>query len=146
MTRHSKNSTANAVYTYHEKHKYSSTGGYGTKHTRLTKDAIKEFDCCNLTLQPCRDPVITKDGYLFDKQAILGKNITKVCFFLFLNVNLEYIIHQKKLNARKLREYQKQLDRKQQEIDEQNANNHQKKIIKFLNYLLFPFSLPSNIK
>ena len=45
---------------------------------------------------------------------------------------LEYIIHQKKLNARKLREYQKQLDRKQQEIDEQNANNHQKKINKFL--------------
>lgn len=45
---------------------------------------------------------------------------------------IEYIIHQKKLNARKLREYQKQLDRKQQEIDEQNANNHQKKINKFL--------------
>jgi len=115
LTRHSKNSTANAVYTYHEKHKDSSTGGYGTTQMRLSKDAIKEFDCCNLTLQPCRDPVITKDGYLFDKQAIL-----------------EYIIHQKKLNARKLREYQKQLDRKQQEIDEQNANNNQKKINKFL--------------
>jgi len=74
MTRHSKNSTANAVYTYHEKHKDSSTGGYGTTQMRLSKDAIKEFDCCNLTLQPCRDPVITKDGYLFDKQAILGEN------------------------------------------------------------------------
>jgi hypothetical protein len=73
MTRHSKNSTANAVYTYHEKHKDSSTGGYGTTQMRLSKDAIKEFDCCNLTLQPCRDPVITKDGYLFDKQAILGE-------------------------------------------------------------------------
>ncbi|UJR09298.1 hypothetical protein I4U23_013541 [Adineta vaga] len=115
MTRHSKNSTANAVYTYHEKQKDSSTGGYGTTQMRLSKDAIKEFDCCNLTLQPCRDPVITKDGYLFDKQAIL-----------------EYIIHQKKLNARKMREYQKQLDRKQQEIDEQNAHDHQKKINKFL--------------
>ncbi|CAF1284029.1 unnamed protein product [Adineta steineri] len=115
MTRHSKNSTANAVYTYHEKHKDSSTGGYGTAQMRMSKDSIKEFDCCNLTLQPCRDPVITKDGYLFDKQAIL-----------------EYIIHQKKLNARKMREYQKQLDRKQQEIDEQNANDQQKKINKFL--------------
>lgn len=73
MTRHSKNSTANAVYTYHEKRKDSSTGGYGTAQMRLSKDAIKEFDCCNLTLQPCIDPVITKDGYLFDKQAILGK-------------------------------------------------------------------------
>lgn len=45
---------------------------------------------------------------------------------------VEYIIHQKKLNARKLREYQKQLDRKQQEIDEQHANDQQKKINKFL--------------
>ena len=51
---------------------------------------------------------------------------------LCLTINLEYIIHQKKLNARKLREYQKQLDRKQQEIEEQNANDHQKKINKFL--------------
>ena len=47
MTRHSKNSTANAVYTYHEKHKDSATGGYGTAQMRLSKDAIKEFDCCN---------------------------------------------------------------------------------------------------
>jgi len=115
MTRHSKNSTANAVYTYHEKHKDSTTGGYGTTQMRLSKDAIKEFDCCNLTLQPCRDPVITKDGFLFDKQAIL-----------------EYIIHQKKLNARKLKEYQKQLERKQQEADELTAQDEQKKLNKFL--------------
>ena len=132
MTRHSKNSTANAVYTYHEKHKDSSKGGYGTTQMRLSKDAIKEFDCCNLTLQPCRDPVITKDGYLFDKQAILGKKKISINNELYFMINLEYIIHQKKLNARKLREYQKQLDRKQQEIEEQNANDHQKKINRFL--------------
>ena len=45
---------------------------------------------------------------------------------------LEYIVHQKKLNARKMREYQKQLDRKQQEVDEQNAQEHQKKLNRFL--------------
>jgi nitric oxide synthase-interacting protein len=45
---------------------------------------------------------------------------------------LEYIVHQKKLNARKMREYQKQLDRKQQEVDEQNAHEHQKKLNRFL--------------
>jgi nitric oxide synthase-interacting protein len=45
---------------------------------------------------------------------------------------LEYIIHQKKLNARKMREYQKQLDRKQQDIDERNAQDHQKKLNRFL--------------
>ncbi|CAF0888185.1 unnamed protein product [Didymodactylos carnosus] len=115
MTRHSKNATANTVYTYHEKKKDSSFSGYGTLQLRLSKDAIKEFDCCNLTLQPCRDPVITQDGYLYDKEAIL-----------------EYIVHQKTLNARKLKEYQKQLDKQQQDIDEQNADLYQIKLNKFL--------------
>ena len=91
MTRHSKNSTANAVYTYHEKHKDSTTGGYGTTQMRLSKDAIKEFDCCNLTLQPCRDPVITKDGYLFDKQAILGKLKILTFISLFSLKNILFI-------------------------------------------------------
>lgn len=44
----------------------------------------------------------------------------------------EYIIHQKKLNARKLKEYQKQLQRKQQELDELTAQDEQKKLNKFL--------------
>lgn len=45
---------------------------------------------------------------------------------------LEYIVHQKKANARKMREYQKQLDRKQQEVDDQNAHEQQKKLNRFL--------------
>jgi len=36
------------------------------------------FDCCNLTLQPCDRPVITREGYLFDKEAILTYVISKV--------------------------------------------------------------------
>ena len=40
-------------------HTHIATSGYGSKTVRLGKDSIKEFDCCSLTLQPCRDPVLT---------------------------------------------------------------------------------------
>uniref|UniRef100_A0A7N6A3L0 Nitric oxide synthase-interacting protein n=1 Tax=Anabas testudineus TaxID=64144 RepID=A0A7N6A3L0_ANATE len=59
MTRHGKNCTAGAVYTYHEKKKDTVASGYGTQSIRLGKDAIKDFDCCCLSLQPCQIPVVT---------------------------------------------------------------------------------------
>ncbi|XP_074553710.1 nitric oxide synthase-interacting protein [Halichoeres trimaculatus] len=91
MTRHGKNCTAGAVYTYHEKKKDTAASGYGTQSIRLGKDAIKDFDCCCLSLQPCKDPVVTQDGYLYEKQAIL-----------------EYILHQKTEIAKKMKAYEKQ--------------------------------------
>ncbi|KAM9346449.1 nitric oxide synthase-interacting protein [Symphorus nematophorus] len=91
MTRHGKNCTAGAVYTYHEKKKDTAASGYGTQSIRLGKDAIKDFDCCCLSLQPCQDPVVTQDGYLYEKQAIL-----------------EYILHQKTEIAKKMKAYEKQ--------------------------------------
>ncbi|OWK16406.1 NOSIP [Cervus elaphus hippelaphus] len=57
MTRHGKNCTAGAVYTYHEKKKDTAASGYGTQNIRLSRDAVKDFDCCCLSLQPCHDPV-----------------------------------------------------------------------------------------
>lgn len=59
MTRHARNCTAGAVYTYHEKKRDAAEGGYGTLQRRIGKDSIKSFDCCSLTLQPCRNPVVT---------------------------------------------------------------------------------------
>ncbi|XP_049416279.1 nitric oxide synthase-interacting protein isoform X2 [Epinephelus fuscoguttatus] len=91
MTRHGKNCTAGAVYTYHEKKKDTAASGYGTQSIRLGKDAIKDFDCCCLSLQPCQDPVVTPDGFLYEKQAIL-----------------EYILHQKTEIAKKIKAYEKQ--------------------------------------
>uniref|UniRef100_A0A673GZM2 Nitric oxide synthase-interacting protein n=1 Tax=Sinocyclocheilus rhinocerous TaxID=307959 RepID=A0A673GZM2_9TELE len=91
MTRHGKNCTAGAVYTYHEKKKDTAASGYGTQSVRLGKDAIKDFDCCCLSLQPCRDPVLTEDGYLYEKEAIL-----------------QYILHQKTDIAKKMKAYEKQ--------------------------------------
>lgn len=99
MTRHARNCTAGAVYTYHEKQKDNKACGYGTLQGRIGKDSVKDFDCCCLTLQPCRYPVITPDGFLYDKEAIF-----------------EYIIHQKKEIARKTKEFDKQQRKEKDEL------------------------------
>ncbi|VDO71379.1 unnamed protein product [Haemonchus placei] len=91
MTRHGKNCTASSVYSYHERKRDAKVSGYGTLHARLGADSIKEFDCCSLTLQPCKNPVITPGGYLFDREAIL-----------------EYILAQKKEIAKRTKEWEKQ--------------------------------------
>lgn len=115
MTRHAKNCTAGAVYTYHEKKKDTKTAGYGTQALRLGKDAVKDFDCCSLSLQPCRDPVITHDGYLYDKEAIL-----------------EYILHQKREITRRLKEYEKQKRQEQAEKEEIGQAEHRSRLEKFI--------------
>lgn len=59
MTRHARNNTASAVYSYHERQRDTKSSGYGTQKARLAKDSVKDFDACNLTLQPCRNPIVT---------------------------------------------------------------------------------------
>ncbi|CAG9835652.1 unnamed protein product [Diabrotica balteata] len=106
MTRHARNCTAGAVYTYHEKKKDAKASGYGTNTQRLGKDSVKDFDSCSLSLQPCRNPVITKDGYLFDKEVIL-----------------EYVLKKKSEYNRKLKEYEK-LKKLEEEKDAQKEAEH----------------------
>ncbi|KZC05000.1 PREDICTED: nitric oxide synthase-interacting protein homolog isoform X1 [Dufourea novaeangliae] len=115
MTRHARNCTAGAVYTYHEKRKDAASSGYGTNTQRVGKDSVKNFDCCSLTLQPCRNPVITKDGYLFDKEAIL-----------------EYYLTKKKEYVRKLKEYEKQKQQEEEQSHEKTANEELQKLQNFL--------------
>lgn len=115
MTRHARNCTAGAVYTYHEKKKDAQASGYGTNTQRVGKDSIKDFDCCSLTLQPCRTPVVTADGYLFDKESIL-----------------EYIITKKNEYSRKLKEYEKQKRKEQTELAELAAAEERSKLNNFL--------------
>ncbi|XP_062512863.1 nitric oxide synthase-interacting protein-like isoform X2 [Corticium candelabrum] len=110
MTRHGKNSTASSFYSYHEKRKDTAEGGYGTISKRLSKDSVKGFDCCSLTLQPCQDPVVTSDGYLYDREAIL-----------------ECLLHQKKEIARKTKEYEKQRKHQEKEQAELAAAEQQAK-------------------
>lgn len=115
MTRHARNCTAGAVYTYHEKKKDAAASGYGTQSERVGKDSVKSFDCCSLTLQPCRYPVVTKEGYLFDKEAIL-----------------EYIVSKKNEYTRKLKQYEKQMKKEENEIKELAAAEKEANLIKFI--------------
>ncbi|KAJ3600388.1 hypothetical protein NHX12_031373 [Muraenolepis orangiensis] len=114
MTRHGKNCTAGAVYTYHEKRKDTAASGYGTQSVRLGKDAIKDFDCCCLSLQPCRDPVVTPDGYLYEKQAIL-----------------EYILHHKTDYARKMKAYDKQKKVQKSDSNLESKSGERERVEKF---------------
>ncbi|XP_056143300.1 nitric oxide synthase-interacting protein [Lampris incognitus] len=114
MTRHGKNCTAGAVYTYHEKKKDTVASGYGTQSVRLGKDAIKDFDCCCLSLQPCRDPVVTPDGFLYEKQAIL-----------------EYILHQKTEIARKMKAYEKQKQAQKSDSKHESKSEERERVERF---------------
>lgn len=116
MTRHARNCTAGAVYTYHEKKKDAASSGYGTQSERVGKDSVKSFDCCSLTLQPCRNPVVTKEGYLFDKEAIL-----------------EYIITKKNDYTKKLKKYEKQLKKEDAEKAVLAEAEKEANLIKFMN-------------
>lgn len=127
MTRHAKNCTAGAVYTYNEKRKDTKASGYGTQSMRLGKDAVKDFDCCSLTLQPCRDPVLTPHGILYDKEAIL-----------------EYVIAQKRDVARRTKEYEKQKNKNKAEVSELAAAEERSNKEKFLRKEKSIVSTPHN--
>ncbi|XP_030053873.1 nitric oxide synthase-interacting protein [Microcaecilia unicolor] len=127
MTRHGKNCTAGAVYTYHEKKKDTASSGYGTQTVRLSKDAVKDFDCCCLSLQPCKNPVVTPDGYVYEKEAIL-----------------EYILHQKKEIARLLKAYEKQRSKMKTEQEELSKAAKESKVKGFLEKEMSIVSKPLN--
>ena len=103
MTRHGKNCTAGAVYTYHEKRKDTAASGYGTQKVRLGRDALRDFDCCCLSLQPCRDPVVTPDGYLYEREAIL-----------------QYIVQQRARLAKEKKAYLRQKAQLQREEEQRS--------------------------
>lgn len=76
---------------------------------------MKSYDACNLTLQPARIPVVTKDGYLFDKEAIL-----------------QYIITKKGEYNRKMKEFEKQKLSDVQELQEIAAAENKIKLDRFM--------------
>jgi nitric oxide synthase-interacting protein len=92
MVRHGKNATASSVYSYAERKKDSAQSGYGTLHARIGADSVKPFDCCCLSLQPCREPLISSDGYIFDKESVL-----------------KYILHRKDMYKLELAAYEHHL-------------------------------------
>ena len=71
------------MYSYHEKKKDARVSGYGTLHLRYGKDGVKDFDCCSLSLHPCRNPVVTPSK---------GKKDLKKLFVLFLLIYFVYVV------------------------------------------------------
>lgn len=116
MPRHARNCTAGSVYTYHERMKDSLESGYGSTKIRLGKDSIKEFDCCCLSLQPCAHPVVTIDGYLYDKENVL-----------------KYIISRKNAIRKQMREFGKQALNMEREKEEEKRVEKAELIEKFFN-------------
>jgi len=72
MTRHSRNCTAGAFYSYAERKRDSEQSGFGSANKRLNKDSVGDFDCCNLSLQICKNPVVTPEGIVYEREAILN--------------------------------------------------------------------------
>lgn len=72
MTKHGRNSTANPVYSYYERKRDSKESGFGTIEKRITGDSMQKVDYCSLTNQRCVNPVVTREGYLYDKEALLS--------------------------------------------------------------------------
>ncbi|WIA18381.1 hypothetical protein OEZ85_009843 [Tetradesmus obliquus] len=96
--------------TYHER----KALGFGTVKERVGKDSQGNYyDCC-LTLQPAVDPVVTPDGYLYSREAIL-----------------ENLLQQKKAIKRKLAAYEAQQAEEQQKAAEQAQVAHEAKLIAF---------------
>jgi len=115
MTRHGKNNTSAAVYSYYERHNDTNKSGYGTQKARLNKDSIKDFDACSLTLQFCKNPVCTPQGILFDKEAIL-----------------QYIVQKKVDIVRKVKDYDRQMKKEQKELNELADAAQKSSIDKFM--------------
>ncbi|KAI8471896.1 MAG: hypothetical protein J3K34DRAFT_416046 [Monoraphidium minutum] len=85
--RHSKNAggMGSEALTYSER----KALGFGTVKERMGKDSHGNFYDCSLTLQPVVGPVVTPDGYLYSREAIL-----------------ENLLQQKKAIKRKLAEWE----------------------------------------
>lgn len=67
MTKHSKNATDGAVFTYNERKGMH----HGSKRMRIPGAGLRPWDHCALSLSPAERMVITKQGYVYDREAIL---------------------------------------------------------------------------
>lgn len=110
--RHSKNAgiMGSEALTYAER----KALGFGTVRERLGKDSQANFYDCRLTLQPAVDPVVTPQGYVFSREAIL-----------------ECLLQQKKAIKRKLEAWEKSNQEFQEKAAQKQAVEEEAKLIAF---------------
>lgn len=92
MSRHSRNNTANSVFTYAEKKMLDKD--YGVKKTRIGQDSQRSFEQCHLCLTVAKDPVSCLKGHLFCRDCIMNN-----------------MLEQKKNISASIKAYQQEKDR-----------------------------------
>ena len=112
MSRHSKNNTANSVFTYGEKKMLQDV--YGTIRGRIGQDSQKKFDSCFLCLQRVIDPLCCEKGHIFCKDCIY-----------------ENLISQKKEKKIEIESWKSKEKSKEDEKLIQIASDERKKLDKF---------------
>lgn len=114
-TRRSKNQNLKGCYTYWEKQKDKMEMSYGNFERRLAKDSIRDFDMCCLTLQPCKTPIATPQGVIYDREAIL-----------------QYIVNGKEKNAIQKVKYREYIQQKRDADARKERIEKQKEINQFI--------------
>ncbi|KMZ80192.1 hypothetical protein PVIIG_01972 [Plasmodium vivax India VII] len=115
MTRHSKNNTANPIFTYHERKKVSDVG---TLKERLGKDSMRRFEQCWICLRNAETPVSTPYGHIFCKICIVNHFLT-----------------QKKTYAKRKKEYDEQVKELKRRKDEEASYQVEREKRKFMQEL-----------
>ncbi|CAK86095.1 unnamed protein product (macronuclear) [Paramecium tetraurelia] len=73
MSRHSKNNTANPVFTYAER---KMVKDFGTQNSRVGSDSQRPFDFCYLCISRVIEPLTCEKGHLFCRECII-QNMVK---------------------------------------------------------------------
>mmetsp|Transcript_13305 Transcript_13305/g.14701 ORF Transcript_13305/g.14701 Transcript_13305/m.14701 type:complete len:307 (+) Transcript_13305:26-946(+) len=68
MSRHSKNNTASAVFTYAERQRI---GHWGTQKTKLGEDSQRRFEQCFICLHKAEKPACCPDGHIFCRECAI---------------------------------------------------------------------------
>lgn len=75
MSRHSRNNTANSVFTYAEKKMLDKD--YGVKKARIGQDSQRSFEQCHLCLNPFEEPMSCLAGHIFCKDCIMNNMLAQ---------------------------------------------------------------------
>lgn len=114
-TRHGRNCTNHAQFTYHERQRAKREGNYGTRSARVGRDSMRAFDCCVISLTNCKNPMLSKQGYIFDRESLL-----------------EYIVARKTAYKADSKEWEKQKKMLDAALERSKEVAHETRVTKFL--------------
>ena len=101
MTRKSKQAGGHNPLTHYERTKKFRSSNYGTTSARLTTESQGNFGDCALGLTPATDPVVTKSGHIYNREAILEYLLTKTTELKEERANYERWVAQKQAKLEK---------------------------------------------